>query len=121
MGKINSRDKGARFERKVAEMLRAYGVAAMRGCQHSGGKDSPDIKHNMQGIHIETKNVEHLNIWDALAQSERDAGDDEMPIVIFKRNRSKVYVAMEFHDFMELYKRGEKGQNNDGRTEAEDD
>ena len=68
------------------------------------------MKHNMPGIHIEAKAVEHLNLWNALAQSERDAGTDETPIVVFKRNRSKDYVALSFEDFIEIFK---KGQNND--------
>ena len=105
---INSRDKGARYERHLAHRLREYGYEAERGQQHSGGKDSPDVKHNMVGIHIEAKNVEHLNIWNALEQSKRDAGKDEIPIVIFTRNRAKDYVAMPFEDFMKLYKAYEK-------------
>ena len=103
MGKM-SREKGARFERQIAKILREYGYEAERGCQHKGGKDSPDVKHNMKGIHIEAKNVEHLNIWSALEQSERDAGEDEKAVVIFKRNRSKIFVAMEMSTWMELYK-----------------
>ena len=55
----------------------------------------------MKGVHIEAKNVEALNIWKALKQSERDAGENELPIVVFKRNRSKVYVAMEFEQWLE--------------------
>lgn len=111
--KINSRDKGARFERKVAELLREHGYEAERGCQHSGGKDSPDVKHNMKGVHIEAKAVEKLNLWNALAQSERDAGEDEVPIVVFKRNRSGIYVAMPFEEFIEFYQAWEKGQSNE--------
>ena len=109
MGKYE-REKGARYERHIAQVLREYGYEAERGCQHSGGKDSPDVKHNMRGIHIEAKAVEKLNLWNALAQSENDAGADEMPIVVFKRNRSKDYVALKFTDFMELYKAWE-GRN----------
>ena len=111
MSKINSRDKGARFERFLAKKLREYGYEAERGCQHSGGKDSPDVKTNMRGVHIEAKAVEKLNIWNALMQSERDAGEDEMPVVIFKRNRSGIYVAMSLDNFMELYTAWEKEQS----------
>lgn len=107
--KINSRDKGARYERHIAQVLREHGYEAERGVQHQGGKDSPDVKHNMPGIHIEAKAVEKLNLWNALAQSERDAGENEIPIVVFKRNRSKDYVALSFEDFIEIFK---KGQNN---------
>lgn len=102
--KINSRNKGARFERRLAKKLEEYGYRAERGCQHAGGKDSPDVKHNMPRIHIEAKAVEKLNIWNALEQSKRDAGEDEIPTVMFKRNRSEIYVAMTLDDFMEIYK-----------------
>lgn len=112
MGKINSRDKGARYERHIAEVLREHGYEAERGCQHSGGKDSPDVKHNMKGIHLECKAVEHLNLWNALAQSERDAGTNEIPIVVFKRNRSKDYVALSLEDFLKIVGESQKGQNN---------
>lgn len=108
MGKINSRDKGARYERHIAQVLRDHGYEAERGCQHSGGKDSPDVKHNMPNIHIEAKAVEKLNLWNALAQSEKDAGENEIPIVVFKRNRSKDYVALSLEDFIEIFKKGTK-------------
>lgn len=49
---------------------------------------------------IECKAQEALNIWQALAQAGEHGGK---PIVFFKRNRSKTYVAMEVDDFFELY------------------
>lgn len=105
---VNSRNKGARYERLIAKRLREYGYEAERGCQHSGGRDSPDVKHNMVGVHIEAKNTEHLNIWKALEQSRRDAGEGEIPLVMFTRNREKDYAAMPFEDFMKLYQAWEK-------------
>ena len=121
MGKIDSRAKGARFERQLAKMIRERGYEAERGCQHSGGKDSPDVKHNMHRIHIEAKDVEKLNIWHALEQSKRDSGEGEIPVVMFKRNRTQVYVAMPFDEFMEMYKAWEREQTNELRRESEKD
>lgn len=118
---INQRQKGARFERTLAKMIRDRGYEAERGCQHSGGKDSPDVKTSMKGIHIEAKDVMRLNIWNALEQSKRDAGEDEVPVVMFKRNRTKVYVAMPFEDFMDFYGAWEKEQSNELRRESEKD
>lgn len=112
---INSRAKGARFERQIAKMLRERGYEAERGCQHAGGKDSPDVKHNLTRLHIEAKDVEKLNIWNALEQSKRDAGEDEVAVVMFKRNRTKVYVAIEFDEFMDMYKAWETEQLNGKR------
>ncbi len=105
---INSKQKGSRYERHIAKRIREYGYDAERGCQHSGGKDSPDVKCSMVGIHWECKKVEKLNIWNALKQSQRDAGDGEMPAVVFSRNREKDYVAVPFDDFMKMYQCYEK-------------
>lgn len=100
---MNSKAKGARYERHIASVLREHGFEAERGQQYAGGKDSPDVRHNMTGIHIECKHVENLNIWKALEQAERDCGDST-PVVVFKRNRTKDYVALSLEDFIELYK-----------------
>lgn len=116
MGKINSRDKGARAEREFAKLLRDHGYEAERGCQHSGGKDSPDIKCNMPGCHWEIKHVERLQLDSAMEQSKRDAGEDEMPLVGHRKNRTEWFVTMRFSDWIELFKAYEqeqKGQNND--------
>jgi hypothetical protein len=50
---------------------------------------------------IEAKNQEKLNIWSALEQSARD-NRDLTPLLVFKRNRSDVYCALRFEDFMSL-------------------
>lgn len=104
---MNSRAKGARYERHIAQVLREHGYEAERGQQHAGGSDSPDVKHNMTGVHIECKHVENLNIWKALEQAERDCGDN-IPTVVFKRNRTKDYIALSFEDFIELHRRAYK-------------
>ena len=116
MGKINSRDKGARAEREFAKMLREHGYEAERGCQHSGGKDSPDIKCNMPGCHWEIKHVERLQLDSAMEQSKRDARDNETPTVVHRKNRQKWRITMTLEDFMPFfmaYVEQQKGQNND--------
>ena len=50
---------------------------------------------------VECKNQEKLNIWKSLEQSETNSGK-HTPIVIFKRNRTKTYVALEFDKLLEL-------------------
>lgn len=110
MGKINSRDKGARGERLFAVLLREHGYEAERGCQHAGGKDSPDVKTNMRGVHWEVKFVEKLNLHSAMEQSKRDAGDGEMPLVAHKRSREEWLVTMEFKDWIKLFKAWDESQ-----------
>lgn len=50
---------------------------------------------------IECKNVEKLNIWEALKQAEANKSDLE-PLLVFKRNRSKIYCVLDFNTFMKL-------------------
>ena len=93
---INSRAKGARFERWVANWLKGFGLNARRGQQFSGGPDSPDVV-GWPGVHIEAKAVERLNIDQAMSQAVGDAGTN-LPLVIHKRNRGPVMVTYRLED-----------------------
>lgn len=119
MAKINSRAKGASGEREFAKLLRKYGYEAERGCQHSGGKDSPDVKHNMTGIHWEVKRTERLHLHDAMEQSRRDAGEDEMAAVAYRKNRTNWMVIQPFDEWIELYQAWEKEQTNDRTIQSD--
>jgi len=50
---------------------------------------------------VECKNQEQLNIWSALEQAKENSGD-HVPLVIFKRNRTKTYAVLEFDKLLEL-------------------
>jgi len=52
---------------------------------------------------FECKNVEKLNIWSALEQADGNC-DGRTPIVVFKRNHSKTYVAIEFSEWLKTVK-----------------
>ena len=49
----------------------------------------------------ECKNQEKINIWSSLEQAETNSGK-HIPIVIFKRNRTKTYAVLEFDKLLEL-------------------
>ena len=66
---------------------------------------------------VEAKNTERLNIWAALAQAEQEARD-QTPILIFKKNRSKIYCAMEFDHFMDLAKIAQEYEAQEGEKEC---
>ena len=99
---INSRQKGARFERRLAGILRDYGYDCRRGQQYSGANGDADVI-GLPGIHIEAKAVERLNIYDAMFQSKRDAREGEIPVVVHKKNNCNILVTMELEEFMRLY------------------
>ena len=100
---MNSREKGKRAERALAKKLREYGYDARRGQQYSGANGDADVI-GLDGIHIECKHVERLNIWDALAQSKHDAKKGEMPVVIHKKNGTEWIVTMTLDDWITLYR-----------------
>ena len=105
MGKM-SRDKGARFERTIANKLKDYGYKAMRTAQHCGKSgDAADVI-GLPGIHIECKAQEKMHLYEWMAQAERDAeGTGNIPTVVHKQNNMPILVTLKFEDFMELYGR----------------
>lgn len=105
---INSRDKGARFERHLASKLKEYGYDCRRGQQYCGANGDADVV-GLPGIHIEAKAVERLNIYDAVNQSKRDAREGELPAVFHKKNNCEILVTMTLDDWMALYKEYEAG------------
>ena len=50
---------------------------------------------------FECKNKERLNIWQSIKQCE-DNCKESTPVVVIKRNRSKIYAIMEFDKWLEM-------------------
>ena len=100
---MNSREKGARGERELANILKAHGYDARRGQQFCGKNGDADVV-GLDGIHIECKRVEHLNIDAAMNQSKRDARDGEIPTVFHRKNNRPRLVTMELENFLKIFK-----------------
>lgn len=101
-----SKARGKRAELDLAQKLQEFGFEARRTAQYCGKAGTSDVV-GLPGVHVEVKNVERLNIWEALSQSKRDSeadGNGNIPAVFFKRNRSGWYVACPLTDFVKLYK-----------------
>ena len=97
-----SRDKGANGERELARLLKDfYGIEVRRGQVFNG---EPDIV-GLDGIHVEVKRVERLNINDAMEQSREAAKkhQDGVPVVIHRRNRTRWMVTMDLTDWVDFY------------------
>ena len=103
---LNSKAKGARFERHLASRLREYGYDARRGQQYCGANGDADVV-GLPHLHIEAKHVERLNLYDAMAQSIRDARSGEIPVVMHKKNKTDILVSLMFDDFMQMYREWE--------------
>ena len=106
---VNSREKGKRAEISLAKELTKYGYECRRGQQYNGleGEDVVGLPH----IHIECKAVERLNLRDAYQQSKDDAKDDQIPVVIHKKNRQPWLVTLNLNDFMMMYRCWEREWN----------
>lgn len=109
---VNSRQKGARFERKLANLLKEYGFESRRGQQYCGANGDADVV-GLPHIHIEAKAVEALNIHKAMEQSAADAREGELPAVFHKKNRKPILVTMRFEDFMKVYNGEIRGDDNE--------
>ena len=99
----NSRAKGASGERELANILKGYGYTARRGQQYCGANGDADVV-GLDGIHIECKRVERLNIDDAIEQAIADAKAGELPAVFHRKNRKPWLVTMTLDDWIVLYK-----------------
>lgn len=108
-----SRDKGARYERELAAALKSYGYDCMRTAQHCGkAGDAADVI-GLDGIHIEAKHQERIQIYDWMAQAIRDSGaNGRKPAVFFRKNHCDTLVCMRLDDWIELYREWSAG--NDG-------
>ena len=105
---MNSSRKGADGERELQRILEAEGYQLERGGTESYGT-APDLS-GLPGIHIEVKRVEKLNIFEAMAQAERDSKHfrDGFPAVFHRRNRKPWLVTMLLSDWLRMYKAATK-------------
>lgn len=103
MGKINSKRKGKRGELEFSNLCKEHGFNTRRSQQYSGINGDADVV-GLDGVHIEVKRVERLNIEKALQQAERDSKEGEIPIVAHRRNREEWKVTMRAEDWFKLYK-----------------
>ena len=115
---VNSKQKGARFERNLAKILRGeYGYgAARRTAQYCGNTGEASDVVGLPGLHIEAKHQEQMRIYDWMAQAVRDAeagGKNCLPAVFHKKNNADILVTMRMEDFMVIYREWEAGYDID--------
>ncbi|GFN35346.1 PDDEXK family nuclease [Tepidimicrobium xylanilyticum] len=100
---INSKRKGKNGELEFSNLCKKHGFNTRRSQQYAGIHGDADVV-GLDGIHIEVKRVERLNIEQALQQAERDKKEREIPIVAHRRNREEWKITMRAKDWFEFYK-----------------
>lgn len=108
MGKINSKQKGKKGELELSHKLQDYGYNTRRSQQFAGINNDADVV-GLDGIHIEVKRVEKLNIYDAISQAISDSRPDELPTVFHRKNRCDWLVTMRLDDWINLYREWDSG------------
>ena len=107
---VNSKAKGARFERTLAGKLREYGYDARRTAQYCGKSGEASDVVGLPGLHIEAKHQETMRLYEWMAQAKRDSeGTGRLPAVFHKKNNANILVTMELDDFMNIYREWEAG------------
>lgn len=106
--KLNSRRKGKDGELELSKKLREYGCNVHRGQQFCGANGDADVI-GLDGIHIECKRVERLNIHDAIEQAKRDSKAEAKPVVFHRKNNCEWLVTMRLDDWIELYREWASG------------
>jgi hypothetical protein len=105
----SAKAKGRRFQTEVRELiLESFPILEPDDVKGAiMGEKGQDIQlspaaQKVFPYAVECKNTEKLNIWSALEQAEKNAKAPSVPVLFFKRNRSKSYVAIEAEHFFEL-------------------
>lgn len=110
---VNSKQKGARFERQLAGIFRDYGYKNSRRTAQYCGKtgDASDVV-GLPGIHVEAKHQEKMYLYDWMDQAKRDAaagGKGKLPAVFHKKNHAEILVTMTLDDWMQIYREYQSG------------
>lgn len=107
---VNSKQKGARFERTLASKFREYGYDARRTAQYCGNTgDAADVI-GLPGLHIEAKHQETMRLYEWMSQAKRDSeGTGRLPAVFHKKNNAEILVTMTLDDWFNLYREFEAG------------
>ena len=111
---VNSKKKGARYERELASKFREQGYDARRTAQYCGNTGDASDVVGLPGIHVEAKHQEKMQLYDWMAQAIRDAvagGNGNLPAVFHRKNNAETLVTMRLDDWFRLYREWEAGKN----------
>ena len=107
----SAKAKGRSFQKETARFIREYFDLSDSDVRSTAasvpGEDLlfSEIARTIFPFSVECKNQEHINIWAAIEQANRNSGK-YTPIVVFKKNNSETYVTIDFECFLALIKHG---------------
>jgi len=114
MNTRSSKNKGQRLQKEVVTTLRnkyGYdkGLTDFEGDIQANpmGNSGVDIKLSPTAnktipFDIECKNTEKASVWQWIKQAETNTKPGRVPLVVFRRNRSKTYAIIDFERLLNL-------------------
>lgn len=106
------KQKGTRFQKEIVKKILEYFNILTENDVRSvpSGISGPDIWFSERASEIlpydiECKNQEKTSIFKWLQQLDNRRKDSLIPILIFKRNRSKPYVCIDVEDFFNIVRK----------------
>lgn len=84
----------------AAELSRLFGTECRRRQQYNGTDGSDDVVF-LDGIHVESKFVERLNVREAMRTAVENCGED-VPMVCHKTSREEWLVTVRLEALPEL-------------------
>ena len=116
---VNSKQKGARFERALAKMFTEQGYESRRTQQYCGATEESSDVVGLPYIHVEAKHYKNKAFdYDWIDQAKRDA-KDKLPAVFHKTDNHEVLVTMTLDDWFTIYREYEAGRSLYGETKKE--
>ena len=116
MNPRSSKAKGRRLQNFVRDMLKEIYTELHPDDIKSQtmGMTGEDIiltpaARKLCSFSFECKNVERLQMWQAIAQCESNRPDGTDPAIVFKKNGKEPYVAIPFRVFCDMLDHQERG------------
>ena len=103
----SAKDKGRRLQKHVVnQLVERLGVLeedVESRPMSSGGEDviMSSAARELFPFSIECKNTEKASVWKWIEQAKENS-NGHTPIVVFKRNRAKEYVLIDFDSFLDI-------------------
>ncbi len=106
----SSKAKGRRFQQEIRDIIiQTTGINPGDILSRGMGQQGTDIylstpARNKFPFAVECKNTERLSIWEAIRQTETNAAKESLiPMLAFRRNRHKPYIAIPADEFFKLW------------------
>lgn len=100
-----SRDKGAAGEREAIQIIRVCGWPhAQRTSDGRTQAARGDVAHGPEGVAIEIKRQERLNVPNALTQVVADAELGQIPVLVHRPSRQEWMATLPLDELLSLLK-----------------